>query len=227
MNYKKDNGAENMIDLYNKDPHHYFRNMSETIGDAYYKTTYRGHHYYRNSAIGSAIHIINLMGYRVVAELGISFGHSTTTMLENCDEIEKLYAIDSYKPYVDYYTSNIEVDKYEIDIIKNIALKTFSNLEPRHKNKLKVIIEDSDVVLDQFDDGELDFVFLDAHLNSEHIKKDLEKWYPKVRNGGMVAIHDTAFQTVAEEIQLFMERINFSGRFSDYDSLSCLIKPYD
>lgn len=227
MNYKKDLDCENQIENYNRDPQNYFRSTSETIGDAYYKTTYRGHHYYRNSAIGSAIHIINLMRYRVGVELGISYGHSTTTMLENCDEMEKLYAIDSYKPYVDYYTSNVEVDIYEIDIIKNIALKTFSNLEPRHKNKLKVIIEDSDIVLDQFDDGELDFVFLDAHLNSEHIKKDLEKWYPKVRKGGMIAIHDTNYHTVAEEIEIFMDKINFTGQFSDYDNLSCLIKSYE
>lgn len=224
MNYKKDPHCEDQIENYNRNPQQYFRNMAEVIGDAYYKTTYRGHHYYRNSAIGSAIHVINLMGYEVGAELGISFGHSTTTMLENCDNLKKIYAIDSYRPYVDYYTSNVEVDKYEIEIIKNIALKTFSNLETRYKNKVKVIIEDSDIIVDQFNEGELDFVFLDAHLNSEHIKKDLEKWYPKVRSGGMVAIHDTAYQTVAEEIELFMDRINFSGKFSNYDSLSCLIK---
>lgn len=227
MNYKTDIGAESMIQNYKEDPQQYFRTTSEVIGDAYYKTIYRGNYYYRNSAIGSAVHIINLMNYKVGVELGISYGHSTTTIIEKCTNLKKLYAIDSYQPYVDYYTSNAEVDKYEIEIIKNIALKTFDNFEPILKNKLKVIIEDSDIVLNQFKEEELDFVFLDAHLNSEHIKKDLEKWYPKVRKGGMVAIHDTHFKTVSDEIQFFMQRINFSGRFSDYDSLSCLIKPYD
>lgn len=222
MNYKIDPDCEKHIERYNKNPQEYFRNTSEVIGDAYFKTVYRGKHYYRNSAVSSVIQVINLMDYKVGVELGISYGHSTTTMIENCYNLEKLYAIDSYRPYVDYYTSNAEVDIYEIDIIKNIALKTFSGL--KDKNKLKVIIEDSDIIVDQFNDGELDFVFLDAHLNSEHIKKDLEKWYPKVRSGGMVAIHDTDYKTVAEEIQLFMDRINFSGKFSNYDSLSCLIK---
>lgn len=225
MNYKIDPDCENQIKTYQEDKQGYYRTNCEVIGDALFKAKYRGAHFYRNSAISSAIHIINLMNYRVGVELGISYAHSTVTILSHCENLETLYAIDCYKPYEDYYTSNVEVDKYEIEIIKNIALKTISTT--KNKEKLILIIEDSDLLVDKFDDEELDFAFLDAHLNSEHIKKDLEKWYPKVRKGGMVAIHDTCYQTVFDEIELFMEKNNFSGKFSNYDSLACLIKPYD
>jgi predicted O-methyltransferase YrrM len=222
MNYKIDPDCENQIKAYQQNEQAFYRTNCETIGDALFKTKYRGVQFYRNSAISSAIHIINLMNYRVGVELGVSYAHSTVTILEQCDGLQKLYAVDCYKPYEDYYTSNIEVDKYDIDIIKNIALKTLSNT--LNKDKLILIIEDSDLVVDKFDDEELDFAFLDAHLNSEHIKKDLQKWYPKVRKGGMVAIHDTCYQTVLDEIQIFMKENNFSGKFSNYDNLACLIK---
>lgn len=225
MNYKIDPDCESQIRVCKENPREYYRSVSDTMGDAIFKSKYRGTHFFRNSAISSAIHIINLMNYRVGVELGISYAHSTVTMLTHCDQLEKLYAIDCYKPYEDYYTANAEVDRYEIEIIKNIALKTLSST--KNKEKLSLIIEDSDLVVDKFDDGELDFAFLDAHLNSEHIKKDLQKWYPKVKKGGMVAIHDTGYQTVLEEVEIFMEKNNFSGKFSNYDNLVCLIKPYD
>jgi len=222
MNYKIDSDCESQIRTYKENPQEYYRSVADSMGDAIFKSKYRGTHFYRNSAISSAIHIINLMNYRVGVELGISYAHSTVTILTHCDQLEKLYAVDCYKPYEDYYTSNIEVDRYEIEIIKNIALKTLSSTN--NKEKLSLIIEDSDLVVDKFDDEELDFAFLDAHLNSEHIKKDLQKWYPKVRKGGMVAIHDTCYQTVLNEIEIFMEENNFSGKFSNYDNLVCLIK---
>ena len=40
------------------------------------------------------------------------------------------------------------------------------------------------------EDGSLDFVFIDASHEYEHVKADILKWYPKVKNGGVLAGHD-------------------------------------
>jgi GR25 family glycosyltransferase involved in LPS biosynthesis len=44
----------------------------------------------------------------------------------------------------------------------------------------------------QFDDGSLDFVFLDARHTFEDVRQDLAAWWPKLRPGGLFAGHDYA-----------------------------------
>jgi len=43
-----------------------------------------------------------------------------------------------------------------------------------------------------FADGSLDFVFIDAGHSYEDVRDDLEAWYPKVREGGIMSGHDYA-----------------------------------
>lgn len=42
----------------------------------------------------------------------------------------------------------------------------------------------------KFDDGSLDFVFLDASLNYAGVKNDIHSWIPKIKPGGILAGHD-------------------------------------
>ena len=41
-----------------------------------------------------------------------------------------------------------------------------------------------------FEDGELDFVFIDGEHSYEAAKADIEAWWPKVRSGGLLMGHD-------------------------------------
>jgi hypothetical protein len=41
-----------------------------------------------------------------------------------------------------------------------------------------------------FENGSLDFVYLDADHCFESVWQDLSVWYPKVRIGGILAGHD-------------------------------------
>lgn len=41
-----------------------------------------------------------------------------------------------------------------------------------------------------YEDGSLDFVFIDASHKYDDVKADIEAWYPKVKQGGIIAGHD-------------------------------------
>ena len=41
-----------------------------------------------------------------------------------------------------------------------------------------------------FEDGELDFVFIDGEHSYEAVKADVRAWWPKIRNGGFLIGHD-------------------------------------
>lgn len=42
----------------------------------------------------------------------------------------------------------------------------------------------------QVEDGSFDFVYIDGNHAPEHVRQDLELWWPKVRPGGILAGHD-------------------------------------
>lgn len=63
-------------------------------------------------------------------------------------------------------------------------------------NRARVVKAYSHDAADRFTDGSLDFVFIDADHGYEGCKRDLNAWYPKVRDGGLFSGHDyenTAF----------------------------------
>lgn len=222
---KKDPVVEERIQFFEDDEERkqiYLRKRSNDIISAFFDSICDMYAAHKESAVFPSLHILNLMKYEVGVEVGVSLASSTCTILEFCESLKTLHCIDRYTPYIDYYSENYEVDKFEINIIKNIAFKNIT--QHRNKHKVKFYEEDSDITVEKFKDGELDFVFLDAHLNAEHIRKDLEKWYPKVRSGGLIMVHDTIFPTVPTEIKEYLESIDFKGSHSNIQNLCCILK---
>jgi hypothetical protein len=51
-----------------------------------------------------------------------------------------------------------------------------------------------------FDDKSLDFVFIDASHEYEDVKNDIFHWYPKVKDGGILAGHDYHHDPVKQAV---------------------------
>jgi methyltransferase family protein len=45
-------------------------------------------------------------------------------------------------------------------------------------------------IVSQFEDNQLDWVYIDGNHDFEHVSEDIRLWYPKVRPGGLVSGHD-------------------------------------
>jgi predicted O-methyltransferase YrrM len=124
----------------------------------------------------------NLKPEFVICEIGSFVGYSTMLFAYYCKEI---YSIDLFSP-----TFN-GID-YEPLYDQNI--KPFKNI---HKIK-----GDSQIVHSQFEDNYFDFVYVDgSHLYLD-VKKDIEKWLPKVKKGGLLGGHDYMYEvkTAVDEI---------------------------
>lgn len=51
-----------------------------------------------------------------------------------------------------------------------------------------------------FDDGSLDFVYLDAQHHYEAVRDDIAIWYPKIKSGGIIGGHDYLNGIIADSI---------------------------
>lgn len=55
---------------------------------------------------------------------------------------------------------------------------------------INLIKGDHRVLVDDFEDGWFDYVYIDSDHTYEAVKKDIELWWPKVKEGGILAGHD-------------------------------------
>lgn len=126
-------------------------------------------------------------GFKTGAEIGVSLGKYSRQLLESIPGL-RLFSIDNWEGK---YTNN----------------------ETEARNKLKdfagsiIIKGDSVEVSKGFDDGSLDFVYIDGDHTQWGVRRDLEAWTPKVRKGGIVSGHDWQLPSVREVLEPLKDKI--------------------
>lgn len=98
---------------------------------------------------------------------------------------DKLYLVDAWRR-VEFWKD--EPSMLNQDHTMNM-LATVKRLEP-FRERVCVIRELSTDAAELFQDGSLDFVYIDADHSREAVLADLRAWFPKVKYGGIIAGHD-------------------------------------
>jgi len=102
--------------------------------------------------------------------------------------------IANSKKQIDFHTIDTwEGSKENQDdyYVKNGSLyeKFITNIKPV-QNYIKVIKSDSVKASFSYEDNSIDFLFIDGSHEYEDVKKDLVAWFPKIKQGGLIAGHD-------------------------------------
>lgn len=113
---------------------------------------------------------LNDQGYRKGAEVGVFAGYYSKVLLENIPEL-KLLAVDNWEG--------------SWGRSRDDAYKALGN-----NPQVRIIEKSSVEAASQVPDDSLDFVYIDAAHDYEHVKQDIEAWYPKVRAGGVLCGDD-------------------------------------
>lgn len=118
-------------------------------------------------------------------EIGTWKGASTSYMgveILNSGKKIKFDAIDCFcglKAENDYYT------------LTEVYDEAINNLKPlTDLNVLTLIKAYSPEISSNYEDESIFFCFIDGSHEYEHVKKDIQAWYPKVKKGGIIAGHD-------------------------------------
>lgn len=121
---------------------------------------------------------------KVVAELGTAEMRFSKYILENWG-IDILYAIDIYKkiPFISgcaYFDEEWHSNNY------SEALK----LKNKYPDNIVILKGFTYEMADSIPDNSLGLVYIDADHSYEGCKTDINYYYPKLINGGIMAFHD-------------------------------------
>ena len=154
--------------------------------------------------IRSVVHLIGMHGNNLKGlELGVDRAQSHCTLLQACPNIDLLIGIDNWKPYTDYLRED------------NGDGPANSTGEARRSQLIKGNTED---LVQQFQDLEFDFIFMDAWMNYEQALKELNDWYPKVKIGGLFIGHDYKCEAIQAAVERFRHDNRITNHMSVYDS---------
>lgn len=124
------------------------------------------------------------LDFRVGAEIGVAQGEFSKAICEVNPQV-KLYGVDSWRPYSGYK------DYVREDTFQTMYDEAMRRLDPYIKrDRYEVVEKFSQEALEDFEDGSLDFVYIDANHQDPFVTQDIIGWSKKVRPGGIVAGHD-------------------------------------
>ena len=128
-------------------------------------------------------------GELVGAEIGVFAGELSKRLLSREDIVLNLVDSWTTNPVGDYADSedfHANLTQEQQDGFYELTKQVVEFAGPR----AKIIRQDSVAAANEFANGALDFVFIDADHSYSGCKADLEAWYPKVKKNGIFSGHD-------------------------------------
>ena len=122
--------------------------------------------------------LFNKLGYKVGAEIGVSRGIHAKSLCRTIKDL-KLFLIDPWEAYEEPLITQERANERYNDCLKR--------LEPYNVEYMRMTSMDA---VKCFENGSLDFVYIDGLHTFDGIMSDLIFWSPKVRSGGIVSGHD-------------------------------------
>ena len=116
--------------------------------------------------------LIEEQQFKVAAEVGVYQGAFSEYLLRHTG-LDKLYSIDSW-------------------MMRNspVAIKQATSCLAHYGERSEIMHMLSEDAADHFDDGQLDFIYIDADHRARGFRRDLNAWFSKLRVGGVLAGHD-------------------------------------
>jgi hypothetical protein len=123
----------------------------------------------------------------VGAEIGVWLGKNAAGLLSHFPEM-RLYLVDPWSVEPEYLAGLSRPPRTQADA--DAMMRAATARTDFAGGRRAILRRDSLTASQQFGDGELHFVIIDACDMYEAVAKDLRAWWPKVGPGGVVCGHD-------------------------------------
>ena len=144
-------------------------------------------------------------------EIGAETGATSEHLLLNKDDLI-LHCVDPFQPYTDHSVSGAEFPNHD-DHYENFIAR----MKP-YEERMILHRKISDEALEEFEDDAYDFIFIDGLHEYHQVKKDIENYYSKIKNGGVFAGHDYDYVAdVKRAVDEFAALKKAEVKFTDHD----------
>jgi len=122
-----------------------------------------------------------------IVEVGVANGDSAIYLAQQIHKTGKKFKL--------YMVDNMDYGKY-------IQMKTiYENIIKSGLGEfIEVVPYESLKAVKLFNDGFLDFVYIDSSHEYEQTKKEIATWFPKVKDGGILSGHDFCAEEVNKAV---------------------------
>lgn len=121
------------------------------------------------------------LDFKNIVEVGVCAGEYSEVICKANPQAE-VYGVDPFIPYSEY-------KDYQLNRTINAYHEKAKELERKYPN-YQLIEEMSVEAAKDFEDGELDAVYIDANHRFEFVVADIHAWLPKLKKGGIISGHD-------------------------------------
>lgn len=143
----------------------------------------------------SLIEILRTLGSGLTgAEIGVFDGWTAEVLLRTFPDL-RLWMVDAWQPYGGESHMGKQDRAYFQRAFEETMFWTQFAADRRF-----TLREWSPQAADRFDEGSLDFAFIDANHMYEAVRADIKAWWPKVRPGGALCGHDYAVHRDSEGV---------------------------
>ena len=139
----------------------------------------------------------------VVIEIGTFKGINAKEILKNLN-IKEFYLIDPYTTYDEWAKDTRDTAALTIDVAEQEA-----------RDRLKAF-KDKTVWIKKFSENATndvpmaDFIYIDGNHGYKYVKQDIEMYYPKLKEGGIIAGHDNDWPGVLKAVAEFAVNNNLN-----------------
>jgi len=146
---------------------------------------------------GEFVDVINKNKYEILVEIGVREGWYSKYLLEKSNA-KLLYSIDPW---------DFNEENHNPENSFSIAQQNLNCFGERSK-MIKAKNED---VINDFVNESVHFVYLDGLHDYDSVKLDIHNWWPKIKNGGILAGHDfheTDWPGIVRAVKEFSKEYN-------------------
>lgn len=124
----------------------------------------------------------------------------------------RLIGIDSYEAYTDPLHGNYTVTEMVSTMNREIAERRIA--DSGHSDRIELRVLRSDVAATQIADQSVDFVYLDKNFTESEQFSDVVQWYPKVRQGGVLAGHEAQTPEIIKATQTALRTMGVTAELT-------------
>lgn len=136
------------------------------------------------------IDILKNRKHSIGCEVGVHAGETSFSLLSKLPKIKEYHAVDPWESYEKYNGTQYRKPGHKRLKTWSEVMQNFIDLTAPFKDKVFMYRATSVEAVKEFDDKYFDWVFIDANHDYPYIKENLELWYPKVKDRGILSGHD-------------------------------------